>query len=180
MNNLLKGLLAVVGIGGIYYYATSKKKDDDSKEEDKNKQKVLKLQDFPTFAEYSGNVRFKRGKKIDTIVTSDGKEIESWDMPVFENKEQIEVKIKQLHFWGFKTLCSIKRNAHAVDVKNIESKLSLIENATLINHRKYHAEIASLFFNIKGRSMHANMHAKHLTVHTKTKTPSIKNILPIH
>jgi len=91
------------------------------------------------------------------------------------NKKQIEVKIKQLHFWGFKTLCSINRNAHAVEVKNIESKLSLIENATLINHRKYHAEIAGLFFNMNGRSMQA----KHLTVNTKTKTPSIKNILPI-
>ena len=32
MNNLLKGLLAVVGIGGIYYYATSNKEDGDSKE----------------------------------------------------------------------------------------------------------------------------------------------------
>ena len=32
MNNLLKGLLAVVGIGGIYYYATSKKEDGDNKE----------------------------------------------------------------------------------------------------------------------------------------------------
>ena len=38
-----------------------------------------------------------------------------------------------------------------------------------------HAEIASLFFNMNDRSMQA----KHLTVNTKTKTPSIKNILPI-
>jgi hypothetical protein len=91
------------------------------------------------------------------------------------NKKQIEVKIKQLHFWGFKTLYSINRNAHAVEVKNIENKLSLIENATLINHRKHQAEIASSFFNIKGRSMHA----KHQTINPKTKTPSIKNILPI-
>ena len=91
------------------------------------------------------------------------------------NKKQFEVKIKQLHFWGFKTLCSINRNAHAVDVRNIESKLTLIENATLINHRKHQAEIASSFFNIKGRSMHA----KHQTINPKTKTPSIKNILPI-
>ena len=97
MNNLLKGLLAVVGIGGIYYYATSNKEDGDSKETNKNKQKVLKLQDFPTFAEYSGNVRFKRGKKIDTIVTSDGKEIESWDMPVFENKEQSDYWLEILN-----------------------------------------------------------------------------------
>lgn len=91
------------------------------------------------------------------------------------NRKLFEVKIKQLHFWGFKTIEVIERNVHSVEVKNIESKLSLIENATLINHRKHHAEIASLFFNIKGRSIHA----KHLTVHPKTKTPSIKNILPI-
>ena len=91
------------------------------------------------------------------------------------NLKQFEVKIKQLHFWGFKTICSINRNAHAVDVRNIESKLSLIENATIINHRKYHAEIASLFFNMNGRSIHA----KHLTLNPKNKTPSIKNILPI-
>ncbi len=91
------------------------------------------------------------------------------------SKKQIEVKIKQLHFWGFNTLRAIKRNIHSVEVKNNESKLSLIENATLINHRKHHAEIASLFFNMNGRSMQA----KHLTVNTKTKTPSIKNILPI-
>jgi hypothetical protein len=91
------------------------------------------------------------------------------------NKKQIEVKIKQLHFWGFKTLYSIYRNVNTIELKNIESKLSLIENATLINHRKHHAEIASLFFNMNGRSMRA----KHLTVNPKTKTPSIKNILPI-
>jgi hypothetical protein len=32
MNNLLKGLLAVIGIGGVYYYVTSKKEDVDSKQ----------------------------------------------------------------------------------------------------------------------------------------------------
>ncbi len=91
------------------------------------------------------------------------------------NKKQIEVKIKQLHFWGFKTLRAIKRNVHSVEVKNIESKLSLIENATPINHREQNIEIASLFLSMKGRSMHA----KHQTINPKTNTPSIKNILPI-
>jgi hypothetical protein len=91
------------------------------------------------------------------------------------NKKQIEVKIKQLHFWGFKTLCSIKRNVHIVEVENIESKLSLIENATLINHRENHAEIASLFFNMKNR----NVQTKNQIINPKTNTPNIKNILPI-
>lgn len=94
---------------------------------------------------------------------------------LYVNKNQIEVKIKQLHFWGFKTLCSINRKAHAVEVKNIESKLSLIENASIINHRKHQSEIVSLFFNMSSRSMQA----KHFTVNTKTKTASIKNVLPI-
>jgi len=91
------------------------------------------------------------------------------------NKKQIEVKIKQLHFWGFKTLGVIRRKVHSVEVKNIESKLSLIENATLINHRRQNIETANLFFNMKGRSIHA----KHQTINPKTNTPSIKNILPI-
>jgi hypothetical protein len=34
MNNLLKGLLAVIGIGGVYYYLTSNKKDSNQKEND--------------------------------------------------------------------------------------------------------------------------------------------------
>lgn len=92
------------------------------------------------------------------------------------NKKQVEVKIKKLYFWGFKTLFSIKRNVHSVDVKNIESKLSLIENATIINNRENHTEIVSLFFNTKGQ----NIHTKYKPIHPKTKTPSIKNILPIH
>ena len=91
------------------------------------------------------------------------------------NKKQIEVKIKQLHFWGFKSLYSIKRNVHSVDVKNIQSKLSLIENATIINNRENHTEIASLFFNTKGQ----NLNTKFQSINPKTKTPSIKNILPI-
>ena len=91
------------------------------------------------------------------------------------NKKQVEVKIKKLHFWGFKTLYTIKRNVHSVDVKNIESKLSLIENSTIINHRKHNSEIASLFFNTKGQ----HLHTKYQTIQPKTKTPSIKNILPI-
>jgi len=91
------------------------------------------------------------------------------------NKKHIEIKIKQLHFWGFKSLYSIKRNVHSVDVKNIQSKLSLIENATIINNRENHTEIASLFFNMKGQ----NLNTKYQTINPKTKTPSIKNILPI-
>ena len=80
------------------------------------------------------------------------------------------------HFSSLMTrLYYIKRNVHSVDVKNIESKLSLIENATIINNRENHTEIASLFFNTKGQ----HLHTKHQTIQPKTKTPSIKNILPI-
>ena len=97
-------------------------------------------------------------------------------MSLLVSENKFHVEIKQLHFWGFKTLYTIKRNVHSVDVKNIESKLSLIENATIINHRENHVEVASLFFNTKGQ----NIHTKYKPIHPKTKTPSIKNILPIH
>ena len=83
-----------------------------------------------------------------TRISSMGKKL------LFVSDKKFEVKIKQLHFLGFKTIYIIKRNVHSVEVKNIESKLSLIENATLINHRKHHAEIASLFFNIKNKNIH--------------------------
>ena len=90
-------------------------------------------------------------------------------------KKRVDVKIKQLHFLGFKTLLSIKRSVHTVDIKNIGSKLALIENATLINNSKNHVEIASLFFYMKSRSMNS----KHQNLNTTINTPSIKNILPI-
>jgi hypothetical protein len=99
----------------------------------------------------------------------------SGNMALLVSDKKFEVKIEQLHFWGFKTLNYIKRNVHSIEVKNIESNLSLIENATIINHRKYHAEIASLFFNIKNKTIHA----KYSTINPTIKSPSIKNILPI-
>jgi hypothetical protein len=99
----------------------------------------------------------------------------SGNMALLVSDKKFEVKIKQLHFWGFKTLNYIKRNVHSIEVKNIESNLSLIENATFINHRKYHAEIASLFFNIKNKTIDT----KYRTINATIKSPSIKNILPI-
>lgn len=93
MNNLLKGLLAVVGIGGIYYYVSSNKEDTKQKEndakEDNSKVNKITLTDFPTYAEYENDVKFKKGENLELIVTSKSNEIDSFSSN-FKNEKELD------------------------------------------------------------------------------------------
>ena len=91
MNNLLKGLLAVIGIGGVYYYLTSNKKDSNEKENDakKNQSNKIALTDFPTYAEEENQIKFQKGNKLDLIVTTNNNEIDSFS-PDFTNEEELD------------------------------------------------------------------------------------------
>ena len=97
-------------------------------------------------------------------------------MSLFVPEKQINIKIKKLHFFGLKTLCSIDRKAHSVEVKNIENKVQLIKNATLVNYSRLNPKIARLFINKKTSSIQT----KTPNVNPKVKSPFIKNILPIN
>jgi hypothetical protein len=96
-------------------------------------------------------------------------------MSLLVSENKFHVEIKQLHFWGFKSLYHIIKPVHSVKVKNIDSKLQLIKNPKIKNRHNRHAEIASLFFskNLK------KINTKITSINPKIKTPSIKNILPI-
>jgi hypothetical protein len=50
----------------------------------------------------------------------------------------------------------------------MDSAIQLIKHPKINNKQQTQKEIASLFFNIKGQ-----------IIHPKTKTPTVKNILPI-
>lgn len=91
------------------------------------------------------------------------------------NRKQIEVKIKQIHIWGFKTLGTINRKAYSLAFKDHQSKVSLIESPTLKSYRNHRAEIARLFFNLNSQKINTKSQA----IKIKNKKPHIKNILPI-
>ena len=96
-------------------------------------------------------------------------------MSLFVPEKQINIKIKRFHFFGFKTLYSIDRKAHSVEINNIENNIQLIRNATLINHNRLNPKITLLNTNKKTSSIQTKTH----NVNTKVKLPLIKNILPI-
>jgi len=99
MNNLLKGLLAVVGIGGIFYIYKSQKNNniEGGKKNPKapNFDKIT-LNDFPTYAEYENNVRFKKGKNLDLLVVSNGEEIDLFSEK-FINEKQLNDALEMLN-----------------------------------------------------------------------------------
>ena len=96
-------------------------------------------------------------------------------MSLLVSENKFHVEIKQLHFWGFKSLYHIIKPVHSVKVKNIDSKLQLIKNPKIKNRHNLHAEIASLLFskNLK------RINTKITSINAKIKTPSVTNILPI-
>ena len=77
-------------------------------------------------------------------------------------------KLKVLSFKGLKTVCVFNKTVYHVKVKNMDSAIQLIKHPKINNKQQAQKEIASLFFNIKGQ-----------TINTTTKTPTVKNILPI-
>ena len=99
MNNLLKGLLAVIGIGGIFYIYKSQKnnkiKGGEQKTKEPNFDKIT-LNDFPTYAEYENNVRFKKGKNLDLLVLSNNEEIDSFSEK-FINEKQLNDTLEMLN-----------------------------------------------------------------------------------
>ncbi len=99
MNNLLKGLLAVIGIGGIFYIYKSQKnnkiKGGEQKAKTPNFDKIT-LNDFPTYAEYENNVRFKKGKNLDLLVVSNREEIDSFSEK-FINEKQLNDTLEMLN-----------------------------------------------------------------------------------
>jgi hypothetical protein len=84
-------------------------------------------------------------------------------------------KLKVLSLKGLKTVCVFKKTVYNVKVKNMDSAIQLIKHSKINNRQQAQKEIASLFFNVKGRSMQT----KYQTINPKTKNPTIKNILPI-
>jgi hypothetical protein len=105
-----------------------------------------------------------------TPITTSGK------MLLFVSGKQINIKIKQFHFFGFKTLHSIKRKVNSIEIKNIENNVQLLKNATINNLRKSNFKIVRLFINKKI----SGIQTKTPTINPKVKSPSINNILPIN